>query len=176
MGDVVVLVLVAVAVLVLVKSVRIVGAGHVAVVERRGRYRATLQPGVAFLVPFLDRVRRSVDLGEHAVLVPAQPVITEDGYAVAIETVVFLQVTDPVVATYQGEQNTDQQVRQLATERLREVVGGMDRDQTLRSGEAIATWMRGVLDAALSRRGVRVGRVEVSGFEAWESGTTTHGI
>src|SRR5580765_7515347 len=85
----------------LIKTVRIVPQARAGVVERLGRYSRTLDPGLAILVPFVDRLRPLIDLRERVVSFPPQPVITEDNLSVGIDTVLYFQVTDPKSATYE---------------------------------------------------------------------------
>src|SRR5881397_3508884 len=96
-----VIIIAAVALIVLLRSVRIVPQARAAVVERLGRYVRTQGPGVAILVPFIDRMRPLIDLREQVVSFPPQPVITEDNLVVGIDTVIYFQVTDPRSATYE---------------------------------------------------------------------------
>src|ERR671932_867231 len=84
---------------VLARTVRIVPQARAGVVERLGRYSRTLNPGLAIVVPFVDRVRETIDLREQVVSFQPQPVITEDNLVVNIDTVIYFQVTDPKAAT-----------------------------------------------------------------------------
>src|ERR671923_2910938 len=98
------IVLLTVAVLVLftlARTVRIVPQARAGVVERLGRYSRTLTPGLAIVVPFIDRVRDMIDLREQVVSFDPQPVITEDNLVVSIDSVIYFQVTDPKSATYE---------------------------------------------------------------------------
>src|SRR5437764_12678972 len=97
-----VIVLIAVAVfvvLVAIRTIRIIPQARAGVVERLGRYSRTLNPGLAIVVPFVDRIRETIDLREQVVSFPPQPVITEDNLVVNIDTVIYLQVTEPKAAT-----------------------------------------------------------------------------
>src|SRR5690242_3515633 len=107
-----VIVIAVVALIILLRSVRIVPQARAAVVERLGRYVRTQGPGVAVLVPFVDRMRPLIDLREQVVSFPPQPVITSDNLTVAIDSVIYFQVTDPRAATYEI-QNYIQAVEQL---------------------------------------------------------------
>jgi regulator of protease activity HflC (stomatin/prohibitin superfamily) len=155
------LVLVAVA---LVKTVRIVPQARAGIVERFGKFKATLPAGLNVVVPFVDRVRYMIDLREQVVSFPPQPVITEDNLVVSIDTVIYFQVTDPVAATYEIA-NYIQAVEQLTMTTLRNIVGGMDLEQTLTSREQINHGLRGVLDEATGKWGIRVNRVEIKGID-----------
>lgn len=148
----------------LAKTVRIIPQARAGVVERFGKYLKTLPAGLNFVVPFIDKVRYQIDLREQVVSFPPQPVITEDNLVVSIDTVIYFQVTDPVAATYEIA-NYITAVEQLTTTTLRNIVGGMDLEQTLTSREEINTGLRGVLDEATGQWGVRVKRVEIKGID-----------
>jgi regulator of protease activity HflC (stomatin/prohibitin superfamily) len=156
-----------VAVLVLVtlaKTVRIVPQARAGVVERLGRYQRTLTPGLTILVPFIDRLRPLIDLREQVVSFAPQPVITSDNLVVSIDTVLYFQVTDAKAATYEIE-NYITGVEQLTVTTLRNVVGSFDLEKTLTSREEINTALRGVLDEATGKWGIRVNRVELKAIE-----------
>ncbi|GAB3586598.1 SPFH domain-containing protein [Calidifontibacter terrae] len=148
------------AVIIVIKSVALIPQAEAAVVERLGRYTKTVSGQLLFLMPFVDRIRARVDLRERVVSFPPQPVITEDNLTVNIDTVVYFQVTEPRAAVYEIN-NYIVGVEQLATTTLRNVVGGMTLEQTLTSREVINTQLRGVLDEATTRWGLRVSRVEL---------------
>ncbi|MGH3343425.1 MAG: SPFH domain-containing protein [Carbonactinosporaceae bacterium] len=157
-------VLAAVALLALVKTVRIVTQAHAGIVERLGRYHRTLNAGLSIIIPFVDRLRPLIDLREQVVSFPPQPVITSDNLVVSIDTVIYFQVTDPKAASYEIT-NYIQGVEQLTVTTLRNVVGGMDLEKTLTSREEINGALRGVLDEATGRWGIRVNRVELKAIE-----------
>jgi regulator of protease activity HflC (stomatin/prohibitin superfamily) len=159
-----ILVVAILAVLTLVRSVRIVPQARSAVVERLGRYTRTQGPGVAVLVPFVDRMRPLIDMREQVVSFPPQPVITSDNLTVAIDSVIYFQVTDPRSASYEI-QNYIQAVEQLTITTLRNVVGALNLEQTLTSRDGINTQLRGVLDEATGPWGIRVARVEIKAIE-----------
>ena len=150
--------------IVLVRSVRIVPQARAAVVERLGRYVRTQGPGLTLLVPFVDRMRPLMDLREQVVSFPPQPVITSDNLTVAIDSVIYFQVTDPRAATYEI-QNYIQAVEQLTITTLRNVVGSLNLEQALTSRDAINTQLRGVLDEATGPWGIRVARVEIKAID-----------
>ena len=139
-------------------------AGTGANVERFGRYRKTLEPGLNFIVPFVDRVKTQIDLREQVVSFDSQPVITEDNLVVKIDTVLFFQVTDPKAADYEIV-NYIQAIEQLTATMLRSVIGSMDLEQTLTSREKINTLLRGVLDDASGKWGIRMSRVEIKAID-----------
>jgi regulator of protease activity HflC (stomatin/prohibitin superfamily) len=151
-------------VVLLSKTVRIVPQARAAVVERFGKYKQTLPAGLNILVPFIDKVRYLIDLREQVVSFPPQPVITEDNLVVSIDTVIYFQVTDPVAATYEIA-NYIQAIEQLTMTTLRNIVGGMDLEETLTSRDSINSGLRGVLDEATGKWGIRVNRVELKGID-----------
>jgi regulator of protease activity HflC (stomatin/prohibitin superfamily) len=148
----------------LAKTVRIVPQARAGIVERFGKYKQTLPAGLNIVVPFIDKVRYLIDLREQVVSFPPQPVITEDNLVVSIDTVIYFQVTDPIAATYEIA-NYIQAVEQLTMTTLRNIVGGMDLEQTLTSREEINHGLRGVLDEATGKWGIRVNRVEIKGID-----------
>jgi regulator of protease activity HflC (stomatin/prohibitin superfamily) len=151
-------------VVMLAKTVRIVPQARAGIVERFGKYKGTLPAGLNIVVPFIDRVRYLIDLREQVVSFPPQPVITEDNLVVSIDTVIYFQVTDPVAATYEIA-NYIQAIEQLTMTTLRNIVGGMDLEETLTSRDSINTGLRGVLDEATGKWGIRVNRVELKGID-----------
>ena len=148
----------------LFRTVRIVPQARAGVVERLGRYSRTLTPGLALVVPFIDRVRTMVDLREQVVSFPPQPVITEDNLVVNIDTVIYFQVTDPKAATYEIA-NYIQAIEQLTVTTLRNVIGGIDLEEALTSRDQINGQLRGVLDEATGKWGIRVNRVELKAID-----------
>jgi len=162
---VVVLVVILLAIVVTVyKAVVVIPQASAAVVERLGRYRSTFNPGLNFLVPFIDRIRDRIDLREQVVSFPPQSVITKDNLTVDIDTVVYFRVTNPKDAVYEISDYVAA-VEQLATTTLRNVVGGMSLDDTLTSRDYINGQLSGVLDEATGRWGIRVGRVELRAID-----------
>src|ERR671912_371161 len=148
----------------LAKTVRIVPQARAGIVERFGKYKATLPAGLNIVVPFVDKLRYMTDLREQVVSSPPQPVITQDNLVVSIDTVIYFQVTNAVSATYEIA-NYIQAVEQLTMTTLRNIVGGMDLEQTLTSREEINTGLRTVLDEATGKWGIRVNRVEIKGID-----------
>jgi regulator of protease activity HflC (stomatin/prohibitin superfamily) len=149
---------------VLGRSIRIVPQARAGVVERLGRYQRTLNPGLALLVPFVDRVRPLIDLREQVVSFPPQPVITEDNLVLGIDTVVYFQVNDPKAASYEIA-NYIQAIEQLVVTTLRNVIGGMTLEDTLTSRDQINAELRVVLDEATGKWGIRVNRVEIKSID-----------
>lgn len=159
-GLVIIAVLVLVVGVILVKSIALIPQAEAAVIERLGRYTKTVSGQLTLLVPFVDRIRARIDLRERVVSFAPQPVITEDNLTVLIDTVVYFQVTVPQAAVYEINDYIVG-VEQLATTTLRNVVGGMTLEETLTSRDSINAQLRGVLDEATSRWGLRVARVEL---------------
>jgi regulator of protease activity HflC (stomatin/prohibitin superfamily) len=163
----VLIVLVVVAVLalaVLVTTVKIVPQARAGIVERLGRYHRTLDAGLALVIPFVDRVKPLIDLREQVVSFDPQPVITEDNLVVHIDTVIYFQVTDAKAATYEIADYIAA-IEQLTITTLRNVIGGMTLEQTLTSRDDINAQLRGVLDDATGKWGIRVNRVELKSVE-----------
>ncbi len=149
---------------VLARTIRIVPQARAGVVERLGRYHKTLNAGLAIVVPFIDRLRPMIDLREQVVSFPPQPVITEDNLVVNIDSVIYFQVTDPKSATYEIA-NYIQAIEQLTVTTLRNVIGGMALEKTLTSRDEINSALRGVLDEATGKWGIRVNRVELKAID-----------
>jgi regulator of protease activity HflC (stomatin/prohibitin superfamily) len=150
--------------LALARTIRIVPQARAGVVERFGRYSRTLNAGLAIVVPFVDRIREMVDLREQVVSFAPQPVITEDNVVVSIDTVIYFQVTEPKAATYEIA-NFIQGIEQLTVTTLRNVIGGLDLEATLTSRDNINQQLRGVLDEATGKWGIRVNRVELKAID-----------
>lgn len=150
--------------LVIAKSIVIIPQGEAAVIERLGRYTKTVSGGVSLLVPFIDRVRAKVDTRERVVSFPPQAVITQDNLTVAIDTVVTFQINDAARAIY-GVDNYIVGVEQISVATLRDVVGGMTLEETLTSREVINRRLRGELDAATTKWGLRISRVELKAID-----------
>ena len=161
---VVLLLLVAFTVLAIARAVRIVSQATSVIIERLGRYSRTLEAGLHFLIPFIDKVRAVVDLREQVVSFPPQPVITSDNLVVSIDTVIYFQPTDPKSATYEIA-NYIQGIEQLTVTTLRNVIGSLDLEQTLTSRDNINAQLRAVLDDATGRWGIRVNRVELKAID-----------
>lgn len=145
-------------------AVRIVPQARRYVIERFGRYRTTLQPGLNFIVPFVDRVNSRLDIREQVFSSQPQPVITEDNLVVNIDTVLYYQITEPRAAVYEVA-NYLQAIDQLTVTTLRNLIGSMDLEETLTSREAINAQLRTVLDDATGKWGIRVNRVEIKAID-----------
>lgn len=163
-GYVFLAILVIFVVVTLARAVRIVPQTVALLVERLGRYSRTLDAGLHLIIPFVDRVRAGVDLREQVVSFPPQPVITSDNLVVSIDTVIYFQVTEPKSAVYEIA-NYITGIEQLTVTTLRNVIGSMDLEQTLTSRDQINGQLRGVLDEATGKWGIRVNRVELKSID-----------
>jgi regulator of protease activity HflC (stomatin/prohibitin superfamily) len=146
------------------RTVRIIPQARAGVIERLGRYHRTLEPGVALVVPFVDRVRPLIDLREQVVAFQPQPVITEDNLVLQIDTVLYFTITDPKSVSYEVA-NPLQAIEQLTVTTLRNVIGGITLEQTLTSREQINSELRVVLDEATGKWGIRINRVEIKSVD-----------
>ncbi len=166
MDPVVIPILVAalVVVFLVVSSVRVVPQARRYNIERFGRYRRTLQPGLNFVVPVADRINTKLDVREQVYSSDPKPVITEDNLVVNIDTVLYYQITDPRAAAYEVSDYL-QAIDQLTVTTLRNVIGGMDLEETLTSREEINARLRTVLDDATGKWGIRVNRVEIKAID-----------
>src|SRR6059058_1521358 len=163
-GLIVLLIVAGFVLLTLAKTVRIIPQARAGVVERLGRYSRTLTPGLTIVVPFINRIRDMMDLREQVVSFDPQPVITEDNLVVSIDTVIYFTVTDARAATYEIA-NYIQAIEQLTVTTLRNVIGGMALEKTLTSRDEINNQLRGVLDEATGKWGIRVNRVELKAID-----------
>src|SRR5215475_14898844 len=141
--------------IVIAKTIRIVPQARAGVVERLGRYSRTLTPGLTIVVPFVDRVKPLLDLREQVVSFDPQPVITQDNLVVNIDSVIYFQITDPKAATYEIANPVDA-IDMLTVTTLRNVIGGMTLEQSLTSRESINDQLRGILDDATGKWGIRI--------------------
>jgi regulator of protease activity HflC (stomatin/prohibitin superfamily) len=128
-------------------------------VERLGKYRETLDPGLRWIIPFVERIIK-VDMREQVVDVPPQEVITKDNVVVTVDAVVYYQATDPVKLVY-NVQNFVLAATKLAQTNLRNVIGDLDLDDALTSRETINAQLRDILDEATDVWGTKVVRVEI---------------
>ncbi|HEY8534325.1 MAG TPA: SPFH domain-containing protein [Micromonospora sp.] len=151
-------------VLTLLKAVRIVPQQRMDVVERLGKYKRTLGPGLNVLVPFIDSIRAKVDMREQVVSFAPQPVITSDNLVVSIDSVLYFRVIDPVRATYEIADFLEA-IEQLTVTTLRNVIGSLDLERALTSREEINRHLSGVLDETTGRWGIKVTRVEIKAIE-----------
>ena len=163
-ANIALVVLLVIAIMIVVAAIKIIPQASAGIIERLGKYHRTLGPGLNLIIPGIDRLRPLVDLREKVVSFPPQPVITEDNLVVSIDTVIYFQVTNAKSATYEIE-NYIQGIEQLVVTTLRNSVGGLDLEKALTSRDHINAILRGVLDEATSKWGVRVNRVEIKAIE-----------
>jgi regulator of protease activity HflC (stomatin/prohibitin superfamily) len=146
------------------RTIRIVPQAKAGVIERLGRYQRTLDPGLAIVVPFIDRLKPLIDLREQVVSFQPQPVITEDNVVIHIDTVLYFTITEAKAVSYEVA-NPLQAIEQLTVTTLRNVVGGMTLEETLTSRENINDQLRVVLDEATGKWGIRINRVEIKSID-----------
>lgn len=142
------------------QGVRIVPESRVLIIERLGKYDRTLEAGLSFVMPFVERPVRRISLKEQVVDFPPQAVITKDNATMQIDTIVYFQVTDPKLYTY-GVERPISAIENLTATTLRNIIGDMTVDQTLTSRDVINTKMRKELDDATDPWGIKVNRVEL---------------
>jgi len=158
--ELVAIVLLVVAAIFVARSVKVVPQQHAWVVERLGRYHATLTPGLNFLVPFVDRLAYRHSLKEIPLDVPSQVCITRDNTQLTVDGILYFQVTDPMRASY-GSSNYILAITQLAQTTLRSVIGRMELDRTFEERNAINAAVVQALDEAALNWGVKVLRYEI---------------
>ncbi len=144
----------------IISNIRIVPQSNAALIERLGTYVATWQTGLHVKFPFIDRIANTVSLKEKVLDFPPQPVITKDNVTMKIDTVVYMQITDPKLYTY-GVENPMTAIENLSATTLRNIIGELELDATLTSRDVINTKMRSILDEATDPWGIKVNRVEV---------------
>lgn len=159
-GSVMFLILVVLIIFILTSCIRIVPQAQALVVERLGGYLGTYGVGIHFMVPFIDRVAKKVNLKEQVEDFPPQPVITKDNVTMQIDTVVYFQITDPKLFAY-GIESPMAAIENLTATTLRNIIGDLELDQTLTSRDIINTKMRSILDEATDDWGIKVNRVEL---------------
>lgn len=164
MGIVIFAILIALVILTVLKSIALIPQGEAAVIERLGKWQRTVSGELTLLIPFIDRVRERVDTREQVVSFPPQAVITQDNLTVAIDIVVTFQINDPARAIY-GVNNYIVGVEQISVATLRDVVGGMTLEECLTSRDVINRRLRGELDAATTKWGLRIARVELKAID-----------
>lgn len=146
--------------LLIIKNIRIVPQSNAFIIERLGAYITTWQTGIHVKMPFLDKVANKVSLKEKVLDFPPQPVITKDNVTMKIDTVVYMQITDPKLYTY-GVENPMTAIENLSATTLRNIIGELELDATLTSRDVINSKMRTILDEATDPWGIKVNRVEV---------------
>ena len=141
-------------------GIKIIPQSRAYVVERLGAYHRTMQTGLHYVIPFIERVANNVSLKEIVKDFAPQPVITKDNVTMQIDTVVYFQITDSKLYTY-GIENPVNAIENLTATTLRNIIGELELDETLTSRDVINTKMRAILDEATDPWGVKVNRVEV---------------
>ncbi|WOO87995.1 SPFH domain-containing protein [Mollicutes bacterium LVI A0039] len=147
-------------IILLAKGIKIVTQSNVFVIERLGQYNGTLESGLHFINPILDRVVARLDIREQVVNFPPQPVITKDNVTMQIDTVIYVAITDAKKYRY-GVGNPISALENLSATTLRNIIGDLELDETLTSRDVINTKIRAVLDEATDAWGMKVTRVEV---------------
>ena len=147
-------------VLIVASGIKIIPQSRAFVVERLGAYHRTMQTGLHYIFPFIERVSNNVSLKEIVKDFAPQPVITKDNVTMQIDTVVYFQITDPKLYSY-GIENPVNAIENLTATTLRNIIGELELDETLTSRDVINTKMRSILDEATDPWGVKVNRVEV---------------
>jgi regulator of protease activity HflC (stomatin/prohibitin superfamily) len=161
---IVIVILVLLFIITLAKSITVIHQAEKGIIERLGRYKETLEPGLRFIIPFIDSLVARIDMRETVLDVTPQPVITNDNVTVTVDAVVYYYVTDAKAVKYEVA-NFYVAVSKLAQTNLRNVIGEMSLDETLTSRERINASLRETLDEATDKWGVRVTRVEVKEIE-----------
>ncbi len=146
--------------IILVANIKIVPQAHAYIIERFGGYNATWSVGLHVKVPFVDKIAKKVNLKEHVVDFPPQPVITKDNVTMQIDTVVYYQITDPKLFTY-GVERPMMAIENLTATTLRNIIGDLELDETLTSRDTVNTKMRSILDEATDPWGIKINRVEL---------------
>ena len=155
-GLIILIILVVIAAL----GIKIIPQSRAYVIERLGAYHRTMQTGLHYVIPFVERVANNVSLKEIVKDFAPQPVITKDNVTMQIDTVVYFQITDPKLYSY-GVENPINAIENLTATTLRNIIGELELDETLTSRDVINTKMRSILDEATDPWGVKVNRVEV---------------
>jgi len=147
-------------IVVIIVNAKVVPQANAYVVERLGAYHTTWETGFHIAIPIIDRISKKVGLKERVADFPPQPVITKDNVTMQIDTVIYLQVTDPKFYMY-GVDNPMKAIENLTATTLRNIIGDMELDQTLTSRDVINTKMRVILDEATDPWGIKINRVEL---------------
>lgn len=158
--SIIVFIVIILIIVIVISNIKIVPQAYAYVVERLGAYNTTWSTGLHFKIPIMDRVARRISLKEQVADFPPQPVITKDNVTMQIDTVIYLQVTDPKLYTY-GVENPIRAIENLTATTLRNIIGELELDQTLTSRDIINSKMRVILDEATDAWGIKINRVEL---------------
>ena len=156
--------LIVVLLIVITSNIRIVRQATAVVIERLGAFQAVWPVGLHFKIPFIEKIARTVSLKEQVFDFAPQPVITKDNVTIQIDTVVYLQITDPKLYTY-GVQYPERAIENLTATTLRNIIGDLELDQSLTSRDHINSKMRVILDEATDAWGIKVNRVELKNIQ-----------
>ena len=159
-GKYVFMALVFIILLVIISNIKVVPQAYAYVVERLGAYHETWSTGLHIAVPFLDNISKRISMKEQVADFPPQPVITKDNVTMQIDTVIYLQVTDPKLYVY-GVDRPIRAIENLTATTLRNIIGDLELDQTLTSRDLINSKMRAILDEATDAWGIKINRVEL---------------
>jgi len=154
------LIVMVVLMVIFISSIKIVKQSTACVVERLGKYNRTLDTGIHFVIPFIEKRGETITLKEIVADFAPQPVITKDNVTMQIDTVVYFQITDPKLYTY-GVNRPINAIENLTATTLRNIVGELELDETLTSREIVNTKMRAILDEATDPWGIKINRVEL---------------
>jgi regulator of protease activity HflC (stomatin/prohibitin superfamily) len=147
-------------IIILIANIRVVPQTQSFILERLGTYLASWESGLHVKIPVVDRIVNKISLKEHVLDFQPQPVITKDNVTMMIDTVIYIQVTDPKLYTY-GVENPINAIENLSATTLRNIIGELELDETLTSRDVINSRMRSILDEATDPWGIKVNRVEV---------------
>lgn len=167
-GTIILIIILIVAVVTVMRGIRTVPQGEVWTVQRFGAFTHLLQPGLNFIVPYVDTIGHRMNVQEVVLDIPEQSVITRDNATVNVDGIVYYRVMDPAKAAY-AVQNMTQALTALSMTNIRAVIGDLDLDQTLSSRDRINSQLLGILDGATDPWGIKIARVEIRKIEPPEN-------
>src|SRR5699024_1552232 len=163
-GSILMFIIAAIAVLLVFLGIKMVPQGNEYTIDRFGRYRKTLTPGISFIVPFFDRVGHKINMMENVTDVPSQAVITRDNAMVRVDGVVFFQINDAARAAY-AVNNLGSAILNLTITNIHTVIGSIDVDELLSDRDEINASLLSVVDHGTEPWGVKVTRIEIKDIE-----------